>query len=380
MTADASGWVEAMFRDLHKDQVWDDDPSVKSRNMGFSEVLGRRVRVGPWEDQKISTYRKIIAEIKAEEFREAASLIDYFMDEANVIYSLFRAFIPQLCELLVERGVSKNEIRDLNERTFTLLELPDGRPYMPRRLWNEVLAKGRELIFLCGGAQAEKALELIPDFKDTWRQIQDRDADHAFSLINEFTKRFGDEAIKELWEFTFLGNLFEMRYAKFDVSKFSWEDALDTNLYLAFEAMRAHLVGPDREGNIDFWEEEDRYGFRFNPCGTGGLFFQGAQVEGTPPRYEEPYNWKPIDKELDIGWNKKGVSPYCTHCNAVMQWKPIELYGYPVRVVESPHHTPEETRMYCEWFVYKDPKNTLEKYYEDVGHKKPKKFGSLKDK
>ena len=26
----------------------------------FTELLGRRVRMGPWEDQKISTYRKIL--------------------------------------------------------------------------------------------------------------------------------------------------------------------------------------------------------------------------------------------------------------------------------------------------------------------------------
>ena len=50
----------------------------------FSEMLGRRVRLGSWEDQKISTYRKIIEAINEENWDHAADLADYFTDEANV--------------------------------------------------------------------------------------------------------------------------------------------------------------------------------------------------------------------------------------------------------------------------------------------------------
>jgi hypothetical protein len=171
-----------------------------------------------------------------------------------------------------------------------------------------------------------------------------------------------------------------MRYAKFDISQFPWEESLYTNVYLAFEAMRGHLVGPNREGNIDFREEEDRYIFRFEPCGTGGLFFRGDEIEGSPPRFEPPYNWKVLSKELGIGWKKKGVGFYCTHCNAVMQWKPIQVFGYPVRVVESPTYSPEGTNATCEWYIYKDPTKVPEEHYERVGFKKPEKFGSRKDK
>ena len=49
----------------------------------FSEMLGRRVRLGSWEDQKISTYRKIIEAINEENWDHAADLADYFTDEAN---------------------------------------------------------------------------------------------------------------------------------------------------------------------------------------------------------------------------------------------------------------------------------------------------------
>jgi hypothetical protein len=276
--------------------------------------------------------------------------------------------------------MGKEEIRDLNERTLSLLTLPDGRPYMPRRLWNEIVARSQELVFLCGRSQSEGILTLLPRLKEKWRQLQDRDADHSFSLVNEFRVRFGEEAMEELWEYTYLRGLFEMRYAKFDISQFPWEEALHTNLYLVFEAMRGHLAGPNREGDTDFWEENDRYGFRFDPCGIGGPFFRGSVVEGTPPRYKAPYNWGTIEKELDIGWNQKGICPYCTHCNAVMQRKPIQSFGYPVRVVEPPYHHPAGSKTSCEWYVYKDPRQTPEEYYRSVGLEKPDVFGSRGDR
>ena len=34
--------------------------TVTETTIEFTELLGRRVRMGTWEDQKISTYRKIL--------------------------------------------------------------------------------------------------------------------------------------------------------------------------------------------------------------------------------------------------------------------------------------------------------------------------------
>jgi hypothetical protein len=57
-----------------------------------------------------------------------------------------------------------------------------------------------------------------------------------------------------------------------------------------------------------------------------------------------------------------------------MQLKPIDAFGYPVRVVEPPTH-PSETTKKCTWHIYKDPKDVPERYYEDVGRTKPKVLG-----
>ena len=66
----------------------------------FSEMLQRRVRLGAWEDQKISTYRKIIEAINEKNWDHAADLADYFTDEANVCFSLYRQWINDLQNFL----------------------------------------------------------------------------------------------------------------------------------------------------------------------------------------------------------------------------------------------------------------------------------------
>jgi hypothetical protein len=200
--------------------------------------------------------------------------------------------------------------------------------------------------------------------------LHDHDVDHIYGLMDAIVRRFGEETMRDVWEFM-IGGLFTTRYAKFDTEQYSWEESLETNVYLALEAMRGHLVGPGRRGNIEFEEDDERYTFRFDPCGSGGHLVRGdREVEETPPRMEPPYGWAVLEEEHDFGWNKKGVCLYCTNCCVVMQLKPIETFGYPVRVVEPPTY-PDRKDEKCTWHVYKDPRKVPDRYYADVGRTKP---------
>jgi hypothetical protein len=49
MPKDASGWVEEMLTTISA-EPWQGE--AMPRGLGFSEVLGRRVRTGDWQDQK----------------------------------------------------------------------------------------------------------------------------------------------------------------------------------------------------------------------------------------------------------------------------------------------------------------------------------------
>ena len=372
--ADASGPVEEMLKRILAGP-WQ-AKGYASVNLAFSEVLGRRVRTGGWADQGVSTVDKIRQALRDGDFREAAALADFFVDEASVLFSdIYRGWIKDLNEYMLRHDVPEPELEEVNRKILALLTLPDGRPFHARRLWEEFRSMVREFIFVCGAGQAETGSKILQEFKETWRQLHDRDVDHIYGLMDEIVRRYGEDALKTVFD-EVMGGLFAFRYAKFDISTLPWKESLPTNLYLAFEAMRGHLVGPGREGNMEFEEDAERYTFRFDPCGSGGHVLRGDnEIEGTPSRMKPPYNWGVMTKEHDFAWNKKGICYYCSNCAVVMQQKPMEAFGYPVRVVEPPTY-PQNAGAKCTWHIYKDPTKVPVEFYSAVGQKKPAAFGS----
>jgi hypothetical protein len=365
---DASGRAEELLGRLHARITREPEGPVGA--ITYSDVLGRRVRSGDWADQTVSTLDKMVAAIEAGTFSEAAELADFYVDEAAVIHSIYRAWIPKLIEFIAARGVDEVELTAINERILALVERPDGRPFHARRMWGEFQAEIREFILTCGRHDAAAARRQAEQLHRTWIVLHDHDVDHIYGLMDHVVRTWGEVTMAEVWD-SMVGGLFTARYAKFDIQQYSWSESLPTNLYLAMEAMRGHGVGPGRRGNFEFEEDEERYTFRFDPCGSGGHIVRGDQeVFHTPPRPEPPYNWAVLEGEHDFAWNKKGVCLYCTNCCVVMQKKPIEEYGYPVRVVEPPTY-PDTAEAKCTWHIYKDPRNVPERYYKDVGATKP---------
>ena len=106
--------------------------------IAFSDALGRRVRMGSWQDQRISTYRKIHEAIDEGEWDVAAQLANYFVDEASVCWGIYRQWILDLNAFLAQNGVEKADIAAANERDR-------GHARAPRRLALELrtqLAQG----------------------------------------------------------------------------------------------------------------------------------------------------------------------------------------------------------------------------------------------
>lgn len=349
-----------------------------SEALGFNELLARRVRTGTWEDQKISTYRKIREAIEKKHWDDAAALADYFVDEARVCYDLYQQWIQDLNNFLKDNGVSEEEVNNANERILDLLKLPDGRSFRAPFLWSEFLAKVQKCVKHCHRQESGEALAALDDLKESWRRIHDRDVDHCYGLMNEIAVRFGEHRIRDMYDHVLLP-LFTWRYDRFDIDKHPWDEGLQTLLYVAIEAMRGHLCGPGRQGEIEFLEEEDRYGIRFDPCGSGQRTLRGDVIEGTPARMKPPYNWGVTKEAYDWSWNKKGVCYYCAHCCVLMEQMPIDKFGYPIRVVDAPvYENAQEWK--CTWYMYKDPTKVPEHLYERVGRKKPASFGSKSQK
>ena len=75
---------------------------------------------------------------------------------------------------------------------------------------------------------------------------------------------------------------------RYDVDARPWPQSLHELLVDAFESLRGHLSGPERMGDVEVVEEQDRFVLRFEPCGSGGRTYQ-PDAEGGPPRMEEPF-------------------------------------------------------------------------------------------
>ena len=344
----------------------------------YSPHVGRRIRLGSWEDQKISTYRKIREAIEDGHFDQAAKLASYFVDEARVCFQIYRQWIPDLNAFLAENGVPRDELDRLNAEIVAKLDLPDGRPWDPYRQWDDFVNRIDDLVGSIHKERIEEALTTLDEAKEAWRRCHDRDVDHTYGLMSEIVASLGEHRIGDMWNMVLLP-LFAWRYEKFDIDKHAWEEGLEVLMLVACEAMRGHLVGPERTGDFELIETDDRYILRFDPCASGGRTIRGDTIEGTPARMEPPYNWSVSSEPHPWNHFQTGVCHYCTHCIALMEELPIDRFGYPVRVIDPPRYgavdedgRPEK----CQWQMFKDPTQVPEEYYARCGRTKPDRFGS----
>lgn len=347
--------------------------------IAFMEALGRRVRLGSWEDQKISTYQKIREAIAEGRSADGAALAHYFVDEANVCFQLYRQWIADLNGFLADQAVAADDLAAVNADIVSKLSLPDGTAWNPRKRWDVFITGIEELVGLIWTGRADEALACLDRTKEVWRQVHDRDVDHTYGLMSEVKTRLGEPAIADMYQRVLLP-LFAWRYDKFDIDKHPWDDGLEVLMLVACEAMRGHLVGPERTGDFELIETDDRFIVRFDPCGSGQRTVRGDWIEGTPPRMEPPYNWKVSEEKHSWNHFTPGVCLYCAHCIVLMEEMPIDRFGYPVRVIDPPVYPDTdrdpERRQKCQWQMFKDPTNVPEEYYTRVGRTKPEVFGS----
>jgi hypothetical protein len=347
--------------------------------MGFSETLQRRVRLGAWEDQKISTFRKIHEAIDAGRWQEARDLAEYFVDEAAVCWNLYRQWLSDLEGFLRDEGTSEADLDEIRVKLREVTRLPDGSVFDSASMWERFNRLIADVCTACDAHDGPAARETMNEAKEVWRQTHDRDVDMTYCYMSETAERFGDDAIPRMYERVLLP-LFAWRYEKFDIDKHPWDEGLETLMYVACEAMRGHLVGPERTGDFELQEFDDRFVLRFDPCGSGQRTIRGDWIEGTPPRMEAPYNWRVSEEERDWNHFTKGVCLYCAHCVILMEHMPIDRFGYPVRVVDPPVYPDTNkdpnARQKCQWTMYKDPTAAPEEVYTRTGRTKPTAFGS----
>jgi hypothetical protein len=121
------------------------------------------------------------------------------------------------------------------------------------------------------------------------------------------------------------------------------QEAVDT-LCINTEYQRSHF------GNFTIVEETVRYMVRCDPCGSGGKLWRTRSVGTT----KKAYPWS---------WSKKGVPYYCVHCCVANEILPVELRGYPIKIIVNGDR-PEDP---CVHLYYKKPELIPEEYFTRIG-------------
>jgi hypothetical protein len=353
-------------------------------NLTWSDVIGKRVRTGDWADQSISTVTKVREALeeagddfgpKAGRREVAAQLVDYFMEEAKVIYLIYKVWTDGFVDWLRAQGVTRAEVDAELDSLAHLMAYPDGTPLDAPARWT---ALGERAGRLANGIRSydlpvARANEEMESLLEDWRRLHDRNADLMAGVLAMVARRFGEEALEPCYR-AVLEPFIQERYMVFDVRLRPYAETVERNLYIGLEAMRAHLVGPGRRGNTDLEEFDDRWELSFDPCGSGGRILRGDEIEGTGSRVLEPYEFGVTQEAHDWSWGETGVCYYCAHCSFTLSILPAEQWGHPVRTVDPPlWRGPDDpsTRRSCTWTVWKSLEAIPEREYERIGRSKP---------
>lgn len=206
----------------------------------------------------------------------------------------------------------------------------------------------------------EEALKFVDYVQHEFKWLHDLYTDWAWADLDYVGGKYGEEEVEKM-----------LRHAREILMKTAYKgqgkvSVLDS-VRLFAEGMRAHRCGPKESGNIKIWEEKDRYVMEFDPCGSGGRQRRTGELDGLPPRNEEPFNLKCTKKAYPWSWGKKNVPYYCLHCSVWHEIMMMEKLGYPAKITDYQ----DDPGKPCRWFFYKDPKDIPEEYYTRVGMEKP---------
>lgn len=228
-----------------------------------------------------------------------------------------------------------------HERWFDEDELRQmSRPTMDRAI--EAIEAGRY----------GEALSLCQAMRHEWRFLHDLMAESMLGLVSFIQERFGEEQVAEAWK-----SGMERGWRR-DTEKIVARDRREVVEALA-ATWRAHStsgVGPE-PGAFTIEEDDEKFTFRMNPCGSGQRLWRRGMYEG-----EDAYG---VTRSAhDWSYGREGFPLYCTHCAFMNELLPIKWYGLPL----YPSDPPEDyDRDPCTWYWYKDPADIPERHWARYG-------------
>lgn len=192
------------------------------------------------------------------------------------------------------------------------------------------------------------ALELLE--RKHRQHLEIHDAQLAFKAASYawIYNQFGDQALYQCHR-----TIAERQKPAFD----AWEK-LPTE---EFVRITAFLFSLHSAGKVSVQEDEIKFTFVLDPCGSGGKMMRDGLVDPPISRYPR------VAKAQPMTFGRADLPAYCAHCAVWNSILPIEWYGHP-QWVHSPPRTPGEP---CVFHIYKNPRDIPAEYYRSVGKEKP---------
>lgn len=334
-----------------------------------NDTLGRLIRAGGWAELAEGTPRLIERALAGTDDVTATALVDFFELEMKVVYDIYEQWFRDTRRYLMDTGLPAADLDAAHaEIGRRLAPFHASVGTVRQQVWSEVgaaLLRVRDT-----GLPLAERVAALDRAVGIWRDLHDGEVDQLSGLFDLVMVRNGETALREMYEGWVIGDWFAKRYQRFDVSKIDWDTAGWLLVYLGFEGHHGHLSGSDRDGSIDFIEDDEKVTISFAPCGSGGRSMAGERRDALPPLSSPELGWPELRQAHDFTWNETGVCAYCAHCCLLHETLPIAAFGYPVRVT-TPPTAPLTGESRCSWTVYKNLRDIPDAAYTRVGAVKP---------
>lgn len=331
--------------------------------------LGRVVRSGTWQELGAGTYRVIRDSLGEGDWAKAAELLPVTLLEAEELHDVYGSWPEQIRDWLLGRGVDAAFVADGCRRVLTVAGYDDKSDF--QQGWQTyVAATGAALALV--EAHDPGAAAAVEAARQSWLQTHDRAVDHVYGMLDVAVRALGEDCLPEVWDHL-MGDWYHEHARRLSPQHQPWQESARQLAIAITDGFHGHLSGTERLGDLAVIEEEDRIGFRFDPCGSGGRVLRDDSDGGARP--EDPYEFHVTERPHDWAFGKVGVCAYCVHCCLLNMTQPTDRLGHPTRVIEPPTWPEARHGGTCTWWVYRDPALIPDDVYRSIGRTPPPREG-----
>lgn len=291
----------------------------------FSPLLGRKIRQDDLDTLGISTQTWVESTADRGDFSVAAELVDYYWEEmwrlGDVLYLWLEDILGEHLRYLGLKTHAETSAKIL--RGLRVFDVAEG--------------DRTRAVAACAAGDPTEVVSATEAMRVSWIGIHDALVRWVQELLSDLAVEYGEDAVLTAVERSY-ERVWSERYTAWDKM-----EPIE-RLRISVEAMRGHLSGPQRRGDVGVIEEEDRFIMVLDPCGSCGVLRRGDPESGRPPvnvqGNQTPKAWT---------WNRTGVGWYASHSPIVMEYLWTRDGKPPMR----PHRGCDQQGP-CQWHIFKD--------------------------